>query len=312
MDIITDPNELFALLELNQPIYLPPKFKLRVPRSFVRRMEKGNPSDPLLLQILPVREEEIEHPDFSPHALKENMVNPVPGLLHKYHGRVLVISAASCAVNCRFCFRREFPYEENNMGRSGWDKIVDYVQADTSITEIILSGGDPLVAKDSILKAFIDKILTVPHIKTLRIHTRIPIVMPERITANFVTLLKNVPLRKVIVLHANHPNELDLSIKKMTAKLKRADITLLNQSALLKNINDNADVLIELSEKLFDCGILPYYLNVLDKVRGTSHFDLSDDRAKQLIKAMRERLPGYLVPKLVREVPGEKHKLPLF
>ncbi|HEV2613159.1 MAG TPA: EF-P beta-lysylation protein EpmB [Gammaproteobacteria bacterium] len=311
MDIITDPKALFRLLKLNEPIHIPAHFKLRVPRSFVKRMEKGNPRDPLLLQILPVKEEEIEHPDFSPHALQEDKFNPIPGLLHKYHGRVLVMPAVSCAVNCRYCLRREFAYNENNMGRSGWDKIIDYLQADSTITEIILSGGDPLVAKDDLLKAFIDKILTVPHIKTLRIHTRIPIVMPERITKEFIGFMKQIPLRKIMVVHANHPNELDISIKKAMTKLKRAGFTLLNQSALLKNINDGSETLIQLSEKLFDCGILPYYLNVLDKVRGTSHFDVPDETAKKLIKIMREKLPGYLVPKLVREVPGEKHKMPL-
>lgn len=311
MDIITDPKELFRLLKLDAPIHTPSHFKLRVPRSFVKRMEKGNPRDPLLLQILPVKEEDIEHPDFSPHALQETQFNPIPGLLHKYHGRVLVMPAISCAVNCRYCLRREFPYDENNMGRSGWDKIIDYVQADTSIAEVILSGGDPLVAKDDLLKFFIDKILTVPHIKTLRIHTRIPIVMPERITPEFINIMKHIPLRKIMVVHANHPNELDNSIKKTMAKLKRADITLLNQSALLKTINDDSETLIQLSEKLFDCGILPYYLNVLDKVRGTSHFDVPDEVAKELIKEMRVKLPGYLVPKLVREIPGQKHKTPL-
>ena len=311
MDIITDAKELFRLLKLNEPIHIPPHFKLRVPRSFVKRMEKGNPRDPLLLQILPVKEEEIDHPDFSPHALKENSFNPIPGLLHKYHGRVLVMPAVSCAVNCRYCLRREFAYDENNMGRAGWDKIIEYLNQHPEVSEIILSGGDPLVAKDDLLKSFIDKILTISHIKTLRIHTRIPIVMPERITKDFINIMKAVPLRKIMVVHANHPNELDLSIKKTMAKLKRADFTLLNQSALLKNINDNSETLIQLSEKLFDCGILPYYLNVLDKVRGTSHFDVPDETAKELVKKMREKLPGYLVPKLVREVPGEKNKVPL-
>ena len=311
MDIITDAKELFQLLKLNEPLHIPSHFKLRVPRSFIKRMEKGNPRDPLLLQVLPVKEEDIDHPDFSPHALKENTFNPIPGLLHKYHGRVLVMPAVSCAVNCRYCLRREFAYDENNMGRAGWDKIVEYLHQHPEVSEVILSGGDPLVAKDDLLKAFIDKILTISHINTLRIHTRIPIVMPERITAEFISMMKNIPLRKVMVVHANHPNELDLSIKKTMSKLKRADFTLLNQSALLKNINDNAETLIQLSEKLFDCGILPYYLNVLDKVRGTSHFDVPDETAKLFVKAMREKLPGYLVPKLVREVPGEKHKVPL-
>jgi EF-P beta-lysylation protein EpmB len=311
---ITDPIILWEKLAL-PPALLPKAqkaatlFGLKVPESFLARIEKGNPHDPLLLQILPLGAELIQKNHFEKDPLQEKNFNPLPGLLHKYKSRVLITLLGTCAVNCRYCFRREFPYAENNPGKKGLEAILHYIEKHPEISEVILSGGDPLVASDSFLKLFCEKLSAIPSVKTLRFHTRMPVVIPDRITPSFIQLLKNLPYRKVIVFHINHPNEINETFIQAIYPLREAGVTLLNQSVLLKNINDDAKVLTQLSERLFDAGILPYYLHLLDKVKGTSHFNVTDSKAKKLRTALQAALPGYLVPRLMREVPGEKHKV---
>jgi len=313
-DSITDIDDLFNLLEIDNSLNIYDKkatsqFSFRVPRGFIERMEKGNPHDPLLLQVLPQSRELENYPGFTKNPLQEDQYNPIPGLLHKYHGRVLLTVAGSCAINCRYCFRRHFPYVDNNPSQSGWDKAMEYIKNDTSITEVILSGGDPLIANDNYLEMLIDKIAAIPHVKTLRVHTRLPIVIPERITQKFIHLLTKTHLKPVMVLHVNHANELDQNVQHSMFHLRNAGVILLNQSALLKDINDSIESLIALSNALFDIGILPYYLNLLDKVEGAGHFDVSETDAKVLLQGMLENLPGYLVPKLVKDIPGKKNKI---
>lgn len=285
------------------------QFKTRVPLGFAQRMKHGNPHDPLLLQVLASPHELVERPDFISDPLQESISNPLPGLLHKYHGRVLITLVGSCAVNCRFCFRRHFPYEDNNPGRVGWQTIFDYIRQDSSIHELILSGGDPLLATDRMLHDFVTGLRTINHVKTLRFHTRIPVVLPERIDESFLDFLKSVPLNKVMVLHCNHGQEINDDVQAACFAMKSAGCVLLNQSVLLRGINDNALVLAQLSERLFECQVLPYYLHVLDKVSGTSHFDIPDVEIGAIYRALQGMLPGYLVPRLVREVAGEASKM---
>lgn len=313
---VTNPAILLDLLELDPALLEPAQkaaqlFGLRVPHSFIQRMEKGNPNDPLLLQVLPLHAELNNATGFISDPLQEQnkKYNILPGLLHKYHGRVLITLVGSCAINCRYCFRREFPYQYNNPGKKGWEKILAYIKERPDIKEVILSGGDPLSGSDDFLKSFCDQLLEIGHITTLRLHTRLPVVIPERITDGLVNYLRDYPLRKVMIFHINHPNEINLEFTQAIYKLSQINITLLNHTVLLKNINDNEKTLISLSEKLWDNNILPYYLHLLDKVTGTSHFDVDETTAKKLLKRLQENLPGYLVPKLVREIPGEKHKI---
>jgi EF-P beta-lysylation protein EpmB len=311
---VTSPELLLDLLELDKQKYLIPAqkackhFGLRVTHSFVSRMEKKNPFDPLLLQVLPLEEELKKTKGYTADPLKEKTFNPLAGLLHKYESRVLINLISQCAINCRYCFRREFPYHENNPGKKGWNKIFDYIVQHPKINEVILSGADPLTAPDSHLEEFGKTLLEIKQIKTLRIHTRLPIVLPNRITDSLLKWLLRYPLKKVMVIHSNHQNEINDDVKQKLKLLKKADVLLLNHSVLLKNINDNSEVLMNLSRKLFSCGVLPYYLHLLDRVQGVSHFDVSIKTAKQIHKTLQEKLPGYLVPKLVREIAGEKHK----
>jgi len=311
---ITDPEELFSELDLNPQLLngtvkAIDSFSLRVPRGFVARMEKGNPNDPLLLQVLPTAQELNQYPGYSQDPLGEKQVNPVPGLLHKYHGRVLLTVTSGCAINCRYCFRRHFPYEENIPGNEGWKKALNYIANDNSIEEVIFSGGDPLILKVNLLANLAKQLEAIPHIKRLRIHTRLPIVIPERIDNEFIDWIQSTPLKSIVVVHCNHPNEIDDAVTGAMKKLQAINITLLNQSVLLKNVNDHADTLIQLSHKLFGAGVMPYYLHLLDRVHGSAHFEVSELKAKQLMQQMMHRLPGYLIPKLVREVPGAWSKV---
>lgn len=283
------------------------EFATRVPKRFASLMEKGNPNDPLLLQVLPVAEELKINPNFSFDPLKEHQVNPVTGLLHKYYGRVL-LTFGSCAVNCRYCFRRHFSYKNNSPFSNNWQDIIKYIQNDTSINEVILSGGDALLTKDKQLEILFDKLNAISHLTTLRIHTRVPIVLPERIDDGFIKALNSLKLQKVMVLHCNHVNEIDSTVIQALKLLKQNSVFLLNQSVLLKGINDSSDTLSLLSKKLFSLEVLPYYLHILDKVQGTSHFEISLKKAKQIYNELQSKLPGYLVPKLVMEEPGKLHK----
>ena len=271
---VTDLLDFLELPLLHGSLLAEQQFSSRIPLSFAQRMQKGNPHDPLLLQVLAVGEELESKMGYDEDPLAELMTNPLKGLIHKYHGRVLLMLTGVCAVNCRYCFRRHFPYQDNNPGRSGWGYICDYIAKDVSITEVILSGGDPLLASDVVLAELIQQLEVIPHIHTLRIHTRIPVVLPERIGNGLTAILAATRLHKVVVLHCNHPQELDASVQQACDDLKRAGCHLLNQSVLLSGINDNAGVLALLSHSLFAYGVMPYYLHVLDKVKGAAHFDM--------------------------------------
>jgi EF-P beta-lysylation protein EpmB len=287
-------------------------FPLRVPRGFVARMEPGNIDDPLLRQVLPVADENTIHPDYACDPLAEQQAMPAPGLLHKYHGRALLTLTGACAVHCRYCFRRHFPYSEANPLGTCRDQAVNYLRTHTEIGELILSGGDPLSLPDTRLSELAGQLAGIEHLHTLRIHTRLPIVLPERVDAALLNWLSQVPQRLVMVLHCNHPNEIDAAVRIAMQDLQRTGVLLLNQSVLLRRINDDADTLARLSEALLQAGILPYYLHQLDRVQGAAHFAVGDGTARALMDALHGRLPGYLVPRLVRELPGQPGKSPLW
>lgn len=284
------------------------QFKTRVPRGFAARMQSGNPRDPLLLQVLAVDNELTESPGFVQDPLEEIAANAIPGMIHKYHGRVLLTVTGACAINCRYCFRRHFPYQDNNPGRAGWQPVLDYIANDAAIHEVILSGGDPLLAKDGVLAALFAQLAAIPHLTTLRIHTRIPVVLPERITCELITLLQDSRLHKVVVLHSNHANELTPDVAMVCTQLRNAGCHMLNQSVLLAGVNDNVETLAALSRRLFECGVLPYYLHLLDKVQGAAHFDVELADALALFQQLQAVLPGYLVPRLAREEASMRHK----
>lgn len=311
INAITKPEELFNLLGLNKEL-LPAAekaaklFPFKVPRNFVERMEKGNFHDPLLRQILPIDAEYCDTPGYSADPLQEKKFNPMPGLLHKYHGRVLLTLTGACGIHCRYCFRREFSYENNNPGTFGWQKVMSYIANDPTIAEVILSGGDPLVVPDSTLKNLIEQF--PPSVKRLRIHSRMPIVLPSRITSELIDAITHPSLKTILVVHCNHPREINHEVKEAMQLLKSSGIALLNQTVFLKNVNDQAETLIELSETLFDAGIQPYYLHTLDKVKGAAHFDLSLEKIRGVYRKLSESLSGYLVPKLVCEQPGAHSK----
>ncbi|HEV8078496.1 MAG TPA: EF-P beta-lysylation protein EpmB [Marinobacter sp.] len=315
-DLIRTPEALFQALELDISL-LPAalkasqSFELRVPRAFVARMHKRDINDPLLRQVLPLGQELLAEPGYSQDPLAEAAANPHPGLIHKYHGRVLLIVTGSCAINCRYCFRRHFPYADNRPGRADWQQALDYIRADTSITEVIFSGGDPLNAPDSQLAWLVNQLEGIQHITRLRIHTRLPIVIPSRITDDCLSWLAHNRFATSVVIHSNHANELDAEVGQALERLRSAGIVLLNQTVLLKGINDDTDTLANLSERLFALGVLPYYLHLLDKVAGAAHFAVGLNQARALHLQLRQRLSGYLVPKLVQELPGEASKTPI-
>jgi EF-P beta-lysylation protein EpmB len=312
-DAISDPTELCRVLGLDPALILPAiqaakGFALRVPRSYVARMRHGDPNDPLLLQVLPVAAELDETPDFVSDPCGDMEHRAAPGLLHKYQGRALLVATGACAIHCRYCFRRHFPYGEESALQQGWGPALERLRADATISEVILSGGDPWSLSDRRLKQLTDALHAIPHIRRLRIHTRYPVVLPERIDRGLLDWLHDVRLQKVVVMHANHAREIDAPVREACARLAGAGVTLLNQAVLLKGINDSVESLAQLSEALFETQVLPYYLHVLDKVRGSAHFDMPEARALQLHQGLTARLPGYLVPRLVREVPGAPSK----
>lgn len=317
-NLVTDPAKLLELLQLSPEQLLSgallasKQFKLRVPRAFVGKMQLGNAFDPLLLQVLPHHLELEEHEGFVTDPLGEEQANQQPGVLHKYKSRFLLTLTGACAVHCRYCFRRHFPYQENLPKQDDWPNIRDYLVSQPDINEVILSGGDPLTLSDRKLQLWIERLESLPQIKFLRIHSRVPIVIPNRINDAFISILKNSRLRIILVVHSNHASELDDFTCSQLSKLVKEQITVLNQAVLLKGVNDSADVLVDLSYRLFDAGVMPYYLHVLDKVKGAHHFDRSPQDIDDIYKAVLANLPGYLVPKLVREIAGEKNKTPLF
>lgn len=283
-------------------------FKTHVPRSFANKIIRNNPEDPLLKQVLPILDEMNEVSGYIKDPLFEKTANPIPGLLHKYSSRVLLTATSGCAINCRYCFRRHFDYTHNRLGYDEFETMLDYIRAHQEITEVILSGGDPLLLQDNKLAEMIEKIAKIASVKILRIHTRMPIVLPARVTPEFISLLQKTRLQTVCVVHCNHPNELDAEVKERMLALRKAGTHVLNQSVLLKGVNDDVEILCKLSYCLLESGIMPYYLHVLDKVKGTAHFDIPEENALKIYRAMRENLPGYLLPRLVREIPGELSK----
>ena len=312
-DAIADPAELCAVLGLDPALIEPAfaaagKFPLRVPRGYVARMRRGDPRDPLLLQVLPGAAELVSTPDFNTDPVGDIASSTAPGLLHKYAGRALVVTTGACAVHCRYCFRRHFPYAEQSALRQGWEPVIARLQADPSIHEVILSGGDPLSLSDRRLTQFTDELQAVRHVRRLRIHTRYPVVLPERVDAGLLKWLARVPLQKVVVVHANHANEIDAQVQRACTDLASVGATLLNQSVLLAGVNDSVATLAQLSESLFATRVLPYYLHLLDKVQGAAHFEVDERRALQLHRELTATLPGYLVPRLVREIAGAPAK----
>ncbi len=313
---VTDPEELLNLLQLD-PALLPAAraaarlFPLRVPRSFVARMQRGNPADPLLLQVLPLGAELQEIQGFNADPVGDIRSRIAPGVLHKYQGRALLIATGACGVHCRYCFRRHFPYGAETASSDHWHTALAAIRTDPSIHEVILSGGDPLSLNDRRLRELTRHLEQIPHVNRLRIHSRQPIVLPERVDAGLLSWLRGLRLQKVMVLHANHARELDTSVARACQALQDSGVTLLNQSVLLRGINDSATALIDLSESLFAAGILPYYLHLLDRVQGAAHFEVPEVQAQALLQQLTATLPGYLVPKLVREISGRTSKTPV-
>jgi L-lysine 2,3-aminomutase len=315
-DAITDPRELIAVLDLG-PEWLDgalaaaERFPLQVPRGFVARMRRGDPHDPLLRQVLPLDAELRDTPGYSADPVGDLAARTASGVLHKYQGRALLITTGACAVMCRYCFRREFPYDSENAGRGNFAEAVARLRGDPSITEVLLSGGDPLTLNDRRLGGLFRELESIPHLRRIRLHTRLPVVLPERIDAGFLECWSSLQrLQKVVVIHANHAAELRAApaVAAALRDLRATQTTLLNQSVLLRGVNDSVDALVELSEELFAHDVLPYYLHMLDPVRGAAHFDVPDDAARRLMAGLAARLPGYLVPKLVREVAGADSK----
>ena len=313
---IRDPETLIAALSLTDEWVEPARraaerFPLLVPRSYLRRMEPGNPRDPLLRQVLPLGNE-LESPDgYVADPVDDASARKAPGLLHKYRGRALLVATGSCAIHCRYCFRREYPYQEEPRTLAQWEPAIRAIAQDQSLQEIIISGGDPLMLTDRRLSELIDRLEEIPHLRRLRIHTRLPVVLPDRVTQNLLDRLRGGRLTPIVVVHANHPREIENDCAEALSQLVRSGLTVLNQAVLLRGVNDDIDVQVELSERLIDLGVIPYYLHQLDRVRGTSHFEVAERRGREIIAAMRTRLPGYAVPRYVREIPGKPHKTPL-
>jgi len=310
---VTEPQELLELLGLGPEWRSAAEaaaraFPLKVPRGFIARMQRNNPQDPLLRQILPLGEELQVVAGFFADPVGDALARRAPGVLHKYQGRVLLTATGACAVHCRYCFRRHYPYSEENASTSNWQHACDYIEKDSTIREVILSGGDPLMLSDRRLAEFITRASQIPHLSRLRIHSRLPVVLPSRVTSELVELLTTSRLATVMVLHVNHAQEIDESVRAACARLRADGITLLNQSVLLRGVNDSVDSLSDLSEALFTAGVLPYYLHLLDPVQGAAHFNVPDNEARTLAHELARRMPGYLVPHLVRDAPGADSK----
>ena len=315
-EAVRDPRELLDLLGLDR---LAPRlsdeamvqFPLRVPRGFVARMRRGDPSDPLLRQVLPLDDEMRPMPGFGLDAVGDGAAKTAPGVLQKYRGRALLVATGSCAIHCRYCFRRHFPYAEETAARDGWRDAVDLIRQDASIEEVLLSGGDPLSLSNGKLAELTGALAVIPHLRRLRIHSRLPIVVPERVDDGLMGWLSTLPWPVTLVVHANHANEFDGTVDAALGRLRAAGVHLLNQAVLLRGVNDSVDALGALSERGFAAGVLPYYLHQLDRVAGVAHFEVDDAHARALHAGLAARLSGYLVPRLVREIPGDTGKRPL-
>ncbi len=284
-------------------------FHFRVPRPFAQRMRPGDPNDPLLRQVLPRAEENLSPAGFVSDPVGDGKAQVVPGVLHKYEGRALLIVTGACAIHCRYCFRREFPYEASQFTSPRQQAALDYLRKDSSIEEVILSGGDPLSVSNRRLQTLVRGLEDIPHLRRLRIHTRLPVVLPARVDPGLLEILSSSRFPTVLVLHINHANEIDAAVREAARLLRRQGVHLLNQSTLLAGVNDSVTALVALQKQSFEAGVLPYYLHLLDRARGTAHFDVPEIKAKHLHEDMRRRLPGYLVPRLARDLPGQPYKL---
>ena len=315
---VSDPVELLDLLGL-RPEQLDPAgleglqaatagFALRVPRSFIARMRHGDPADPLLRQVLATSRELLDAPGFTSDPLEEAAARRAPGLLQKYHGRALMVTTGACAIHCRYCFRRDYDYTADTGHEKRWDEAFRALAAAPEVEELLLSGGDPLSLSNARLGALFTRAAALPQLRRIRLHTRNPIVLPSRVDEGLLQLLANSPLPVAIVVHANHAAEIDADVRDVLQRLRATGALLLNQSVLLAGVNDDVARLAELSHRLFDAGVLPYYLHAPDYIRGTAHFHVDDERARVLLRDLSARLPGYLVPRLAREEPGKPGK----
>lgn len=312
----SDLDELLGYLNLDrdslpEAAALIKNFPLRVSLDFARQIEKGNPDDPLLLQVLPSVAETRQSAGYITDPVGDIDATVHPGIIKKYQSRVLLITTGACPIHCRYCFRRNFPYSDSSSTHSNWSNTLNYLQQNLSIEEVILSGGDPLSLGDSQLARLFEGLDLLAHIKRIRIHTRFPVAKPDRFTPELITLLTNTRKKLIIVTHINHPNEISPTVEQLCQSLNSRGIILLNQSVLLKNINNTPDTLIALSEKLISANIVPYYLNLLDPVQGSQHFEVTQQDGINLIKQMKQRCSGYLVPRLVREQKNASAKLTL-
>lgn len=310
---VRDPDELITRLGLSDELRAAARsamrlFPLLVPESFLNRMESGDPADPLLRQVLPLDAEHVEIPGFVPDAVDDARFRLAPGLLHKYHGRALLIATGSCAVHCRYCFRRHYPYGEEPRRLSDWEPALDAIREDASIEEVLLSGGDPLMLTDQRLSDLIGRLADIAHLRRLRIHTRLPIVLPDRVTQRLLQQLSTCRMKVVFVVHANHAAELVDDCADALRRLVETPLTVLNQAVLLRGVNDSVEAQCDLSLKLIDLSVMPYYLHQLDRVAGAAHFEVPVETGRAIVQKMRRRLPGYAVPRYVQEIPGEANK----
>lgn len=316
-DAITDAHELLRLLDLPElAAHLADaglrQFPLRVPHAFVARMRKGDAHDPLLRQVLPLTDEDKRVPGFVLDAVGDSAAKASTGVIRKYQGRALLITTGSCAINCRYCFRRHFPYADESAARGGWADAVATIAADSSIDEVILSGGDPLSLATHKLAELTDALCGIGHIKRLRIHSRLPVVLPARVDTPLCQWLARLPWPVAFVIHANHANEFDAQVDAALLRLRDTGAMLLNQAVLLRGVNDSVQALVDLSERSITAGVLPYYLHLLDRVDGAAHFEVDEATAVSLHRELAAQLSGYLVPKLVREVAGDTGKRPVY
>jgi len=309
---IRDPAELCRRLGLAEELAAEATraagdFRLLVPQPYLARIRPGDPDDPLLAQVLPRKEETAATPQFVPDPLHEAGTVHAPGLLGKYKGRFLIVASGVCAVHCRFCFRRHFPYVQAFTERT-WSGVLEQVVAETSIEEVILSGGDPLTTRDGRLAEIARQLAEIPHLRRLRVHTRLPIMIPQRVNHELLAWLRGTRLATLMVVHCNHPAEIDADVAAAFGRLVDAGVPVLNQAVLMHRINDNVEVLAELFGRLVDLRVMPYYLHQLDRVAGAAHFEVPVARGRELIRQLRARLPGYAVPRYVRDIPGATHK----
>ena len=315
-EAVRDPDELVDLLALPEKFRegarrAAQRFPLVVPRGFVARMHRGDPHDPLLRQVLPLGDELGEVEGVVADPVQDGEAERAPGLLQKYRGRALLVTTGSCAVNCRYCFRRHYPYGEVPRGEEAWQPALDAIRSDRTLREVILSGGDPLILSDESLRRLIELLSTIGHLTRLRIHTRLPIVLPERITDGLLDTLRNTRLTSIVVVHANHAAELAGTCSAALGRLIDSGLPVFNQAVLLRGVNDAIESLVELCERCIDLRVSPYYLHQLDPVQGAAHFHVDPQRGRDLVQSLRERLPGYAVPEYVKEVPGATGKVAL-